>query len=236
METSSPRLSLAAGDEANVLGTYDSPLHWRHAETLFTALDRLMRRLRWKPAMLSGVAVSVGPGSFTGIRIGLAAARSMGQALHIPVVGVSSLETLAWPLLKDGRWVSPVLDALRGDVFTGIFQRGRGGRTSRWLPESRLSAQHWLKAVRMLPRPEPVWVAGEPAVLGGIEKTVRRIHDAGSSHLYPKASALLELARPRLSKAGSRSYGHARPLYLRDAAAQERRHASTGPAKRRLAR
>jgi len=80
LETSSPRLSLAAGTFEKVLATYEGPMQWRHAESLFEGLEKLLGDLNWPVRSLGGVAVSVGPGSFTGIRIGLAAARTLGQA------------------------------------------------------------------------------------------------------------------------------------------------------------
>src|SRR5437016_4037088 len=94
IETSSPRLSLAVGTENKVLKDYQGPLQWRHAESLFAAMKKLLAAVRWPVQTLTGVVVSTGPGSFTGIRIGLAAARALGQGLKIPVAGVSSLETL----------------------------------------------------------------------------------------------------------------------------------------------
>src|SRR4051812_30166982 len=117
IETSSPQLSLAVGTASGVLKEYQGPLQWRHAESLFDGMQKLLRQVRWPVQSLTGVAVSIGPGSFTGIRIGLAAARAFGQALGIPVVGVSSLPTIAQGLLKPGLLVCPLINALRGDVF-----------------------------------------------------------------------------------------------------------------------
>ena len=111
IETSSPRLSLALGDGQRVLAAYTGRHDWRHAESLFKGIETLLKRKRWPIQTLSGVAVSVGPGSFTGIRIGLAAARALGQGLGIPVVGVSSLEILAAGAKTKARWLVPQIDA-----------------------------------------------------------------------------------------------------------------------------
>src|SRR5262245_664005 len=95
IETSSPRLSLAVGNEESVLAAYQGRHDWRHAENIFRTTEKILTRVGWPIKTLTGVAVSVGPGSFTGIRIGLAAARALGQALRIPVTGTSSLEIMA---------------------------------------------------------------------------------------------------------------------------------------------
>src|SRR4051812_2016321 len=116
IETSSPRLSLAVGTETRVLRDYQGPLEWRHAESLFGGMETLLHKVRWNVQDLTGVLVSTGPGSFTGIRIGLAAARALGQAMKIPVAGMSSLQIMAGGLLKPGLLVCPIINALRGEV------------------------------------------------------------------------------------------------------------------------
>ena len=77
------------------------------------------------------IAVGVGPGSFTGLRIGIATAQSLGQALGIDVVGVSTLESLARGAVADGRAVLALVDARRGEVFASL--RGPGGENL-WEP------------------------------------------------------------------------------------------------------
>jgi tRNA threonylcarbamoyladenosine biosynthesis protein TsaB len=203
IETSSPRLSLALGDELKTLATYTGPHDWRHAESLFEALEKLLRRAHWPVQTLSGVAVSVGPGSFTGIRIGLAVARSLGQALRIPVVGVSSLEAMAAGSKSKARWLAPRIDALREQVFTGLFQRTPTGMLRRRIKEVMVSERNWLKRAKQYAGRDQIWISP----LEGC---------------YPEAGVLLGLARPRWAKAGPESYQSVLPLYIRKAAAQER--------------
>ena len=126
IETSSPRLSLAAADEHRVVATYESALKWRHAESLFDGMQDVLRRARWKVQDLTGVAVCIGPGSFTGIRIGLAAARALGQTLKIPVIGLSSLEIMAngtTPSSPAG-WEKPPHDRRPRPMCGGVGMRG----------------------------------------------------------------------------------------------------------------
>ncbi len=229
IETSSPRLSLAVGDDTKILARYEGPLHWRHADTLFGALEKLMKKVGWTPRRLTGVAVSTGPGSFTGIRIGLAAARALGQALSIPVVGVSSLETLARPLAGTSCWISPAIDALRGDVFAAVFAANGKGRITRLVKEAKFSKDEWLTHLQWLPAPQAVWVTGDALKLYGQDLRAPRLRRAEEKLWYPQAASLLEIARVRLLKASKDSYRRVHPLYLRQAAAQERlseRHAA----------
>jgi tRNA threonylcarbamoyladenosine biosynthesis protein TsaB len=100
-----------------------------HAEALLPMVDRVIARLDGGFEALGRIAVSVGPGSFTGIRVGIAAARAFGLACEVPVVGVSTLSALAAPLVAepDLGVVAVVIDALHGNVYMQAFIGG--GRT-----------------------------------------------------------------------------------------------------------
>ncbi len=95
-----------------------------------TLVSRLLLRLDWllgeagtSKDKLEGIAVSLGPGSFTGVRIGAAAAKVLAPALDIPLVGVSTLQALAWPFRGlAGHILVPVINARRGQVYTAQFR------------------------------------------------------------------------------------------------------------------
>jgi tRNA threonylcarbamoyl adenosine modification protein YeaZ len=257
IETSSPRLSLAVGDEEKTLAMLQNPLEWRHSESLFGGIERLLRRVGWKIQSLTGVAVSIGPGSFTGIRIGLAAARALGQALRIPVVGVSALETMAAGAMsrRKVKFFRPRIDALRGQVFAALYARGTNGGLRRILKEAMGTEEEWMGRVNavtkeelhhsVIPRgsrrPGHASRGGAAPTLAPGEQSGRGIHHrpwAPDKYIwgrqpwiwtsplhgcYPEASVLLDLARPRLANAGADSYKSVLPLYIRQAAAVERR-------------
>jgi tRNA threonylcarbamoyl adenosine modification protein YeaZ len=105
------------------------PMARGHAEALLPLLERVVAHAEGGFASLDRVAVTVGPGSFTGIRVGLSAARAIGVARRIPVAGVSTLAALAAPLILDGDGaiVVAAIDALHGSVFVTGY--GSGGRT-----------------------------------------------------------------------------------------------------------
>jgi len=223
IETSSPRLSLAAGDEHKILARYEGPLAWRHADTLFDGLRKLLGRLRWTPGSLTGVAVSVGPGSFTGIRIGLSAARALGQSLRIPVVGVPSLQTLAFGAGPRAHWISPMIDALQNKVFTGLYAHKETGELRVIHKEAHIPIEEWVARLKAR-KIKDLWLTGDavkvyaPALVKLPGKKL-----APAEKRYPSAAALLELARSRLRHAKPGSYKNVFPLYLRQAAALERR-------------
>jgi tRNA threonylcarbamoyladenosine biosynthesis protein TsaB len=201
IESSSPRLSLAIGTDTALVKEYRGPLEWRHAEMLLSGMQDLLRQARWPVQSLTGICVSTGPGSFTGLRIGMAAARALGQALKIPVVGVSALKTLAHGRLKPGTSVCPVIDALRGDVFTAVYHMDSHGRVETVWKESRVPWVEWNRQVASF-KPRPVMITGEK--------------------VFPEARVLLTVGRALLLKKSS-GYETVIPTYLRAAAATERR-------------
>jgi tRNA threonylcarbamoyladenosine biosynthesis protein TsaB len=132
IDTALPAISACVLDDG-----VDSPeaietiaMEWGHAEALLPLIDRVMARVAGGFASLGRVAVTVGPGSFTGLRVGIAAARAIGIACKIPVTGVSTLAALAAPLILEQRpgLVAAAIDARRGNVFFAAF--GPDGRAT----------------------------------------------------------------------------------------------------------
>ncbi|MBU1324229.1 MAG: tRNA (adenosine(37)-N6)-threonylcarbamoyltransferase complex dimerization subunit type 1 TsaB [Alphaproteobacteria bacterium] len=97
------------------------PMARGHQEALAPLAEAAMTAAGLEFAGLDGIGVTVGPGSFTGLRVGLAFAQGLGAALDRPVVGVSSLDALASSVAPDGRPVAAVIDARRGQVYARLF-------------------------------------------------------------------------------------------------------------------
>ena len=130
IDTSTSLLSLALVCGDKVLASYDEATKNNQSEILLSRIERMMADCQLKPSDLEQIAVAVGPGSYTGIRVGVAAAKSLGYALDIPVVAVSSLEVMANFSLEQycvskqkprTDLVVPMIDARRGTVFAGAY-------------------------------------------------------------------------------------------------------------------
>lgn len=118
IDTSGPRLQLAlAGDDD--VDVHSESLPRGHAEVLFGRLETFLGRHRLAYADLGRLAVTVGPGSFTGLRIGIAAARGLGLALDVPVIGVPNL--LALSLAVENGPVDVVINARRNESYVQSF-------------------------------------------------------------------------------------------------------------------
>jgi len=127
IETATEQVSVAIGGHEGVLGLFEVCRGRRHAETLAPAIQFLCRQADVELAEISVVAVDVGPGLFTGMRVGLAAAKALAHALRIPMIGMTSLDLLAFPLRHGDRTIAAVVDARKGELFYAFYRPVPGG-------------------------------------------------------------------------------------------------------------
>ncbi len=123
IDTSTEVGSLGLVNEDDFLGEINLYLQHRHSERIIVNIDHLLRETEHKVQDLEGMAVGVGPGSFTGLRIGVTTARTMAQFLEIPITGISTLDILAYNILSsEKKWILPVIDASRKRVYTSLYK------------------------------------------------------------------------------------------------------------------
>ena len=123
IDTSNYALGVALLEDNQVLGEYITNLKKNHSVRIMPAIQTLMKDCEKVTADLTKIVVAKGPGSYTGVRIGVTIAKTLAWTLNIPIVGISSLEILASGVGRyfDG-YVSPLFDARRGQVYTGLYQ------------------------------------------------------------------------------------------------------------------
>lgn len=122
IDTSNQVLGVALLKEDQVIGEIVTNLTKNHSVRLMPAINNLMKEVAMTPDQLDKIVVAKGPGSYTGVRIGLTTAKTLAWSLNIPVVGVSSLEVLAYQGKAFKGLICPFFDARRGLVFTGVYQ------------------------------------------------------------------------------------------------------------------
>ncbi|WP_096186822.1 tRNA (adenosine(37)-N6)-threonylcarbamoyltransferase complex dimerization subunit type 1 TsaB [Evansella halocellulosilytica] len=122
IDTSTYVMGVALLTDNRVAGEFVTHINKNHSLRLMPAIRSLMDEVEMKPAKLDKIVVNEGPGSYTGVRIGVTTAKTMAWSLNIPIVGVSSIELMA----QNGRhfqgYISPFIDARRGQVFTGLYK------------------------------------------------------------------------------------------------------------------
>jgi tRNA threonylcarbamoyladenosine biosynthesis protein TsaB len=213
IDTSTARVAVAIGEDGRVRGEVNLASRRRHAEQLAPAIAYLCEQTRVELRHLAAVAVGVGPGLFTGLRVGVTTAKVMAQALGVPVVAVPSLDLVAYPLRHSGRLLAVVTDARRHEVYWAQYRTVPGGvqRVSEYTvgPADDLVAD-------LAARGDEVLLVGD-----GVDANrdafaaLERADDAGPQFDSPSATALVELATARVEREEFVPPWDVRPLYLR---------------------
>jgi universal bacterial protein YeaZ len=125
-----------------------------HSERLIPMLDQLFTASDWTPQELNLIGVVRGPGSFTGIRIGIATAQGLAQVLNLPMIGVVSVDALAWAGQGRTEDIVPILDARKNEWYTARYHWTQGQEKAECLtlPQA-LPTDQWLKYLQSLERP-----------------------------------------------------------------------------------
>jgi tRNA threonylcarbamoyladenosine biosynthesis protein TsaB len=127
LETSTARSSVALVDTDRVVASASLGVARRHGEFLAPAIAFCLEQAGIEVDRIHGVAVGVGPGLFTGLRVGLATAQTFAAARQLPVVGLSGLDVLAFRARYSRRAICAVLDARRGELFWAFYRTAPGG-------------------------------------------------------------------------------------------------------------
>ncbi len=125
IETATKNCSVALGKDQAVIDVIEyAGEGYSHAEKLHVFIQRLLEKNNIKPTDLSAVSISQGPGSYTGLRIGVSAAKGLAYALDIPLMAVSTLEALARKVKeKDDVYIIPLIDARRMEVYSAVYDQ-----------------------------------------------------------------------------------------------------------------
>lgn len=218
IETATGQVGCAIGGVEGALASFHMARGRRHAETLAPAIQFVCRQAQVELSEVSAVAVDIGPGLFTGLRVGIATAKAMAQALRVPMIGLPSLDLLAFPARHSSRLIVPVIDARRGEIFSALYRQVPGGLQR--LTDYSVGTAEDL-AAELLARAEEHLLIGDGALryadkLNAIDEG--EIGTVGES--YPSAAALVELAHPRAIREEFVQPWELEPLYLRKADAE----------------
>jgi tRNA threonylcarbamoyl adenosine modification protein YeaZ len=188
IESSSRSASVAARSGARLLQAELAATR-AHASDLLPALDGLVRELGREPREIDAVYVGLGPGSYTGLRVGIATALGIARSTGAALVGLCSFEVLLWERLQPGETAGVLLDGRSGGFYHARYARGAEG----------------------------LEVLLAPAILPPEEARARAAGDGRTfgAEDPPRARALLELGAARLARGGPMRPEEVQPLYLR---------------------
>ena len=217
IETCTPHSSVCLATEQGLVASAALGRGNRHGEFLTPAIRFCLDQADLTVADIAGVAVSLGPGLFTGMRVGIATAAMLSHARRLPVVGQNSLDLLAFPVRHVRRLICSALDARRGEMFWAFYRSAPGGvqRVTEFRvgPPEKLAGE--IEAV-----PDDVLCIGDGALAHRalLESTGAEI--ASPLLAYPTAQALVELSLPRFLREETQRPEDLRPMYIRKADAR----------------
>ncbi len=208
-DTAQGALSAAIRDDDGELASAFEPRTRGHAEALLPALETLLAEAALGFADLDALAVTVGPGTFTGLRVGLAAARGLALALGLPLVGVTTLEAIAEPVGAAAGTIVSSFDAKRHEVYLQAFSAAHVPLTGPLLVDlDEVAAQ-------LPPGPLILVGTGSPLLMDLLKERGHEIRLA-DARPQPEAAAVARIAMARLSAQGMAAFRlPPQPLYIR---------------------
>jgi len=218
IETSTPQTSVAIGTENEILARASIAGAARQ-ESVTPLLHELLGGSDLTLSQVGGIAVGIGPGLFTGLRVGVETAKTLAQVAGVPIVGLTSLDALAYAVRYSSRRIAAVIDARRGEVFSAIYRAVPGGVVRERGYEVH-HPDHLAAELQALPG--EVLAVGNGAMLYRhvLEEIGSRIEFASSIVAHPDAAALVELAVPRFLREEHDRLFDVVPLYLRKSDAE----------------
>lgn len=211
IETSSKVCSIALSKGPELLGSLENKEDFSHARSAATMCKDLVESQLSGMGELDAVAVSRGPGSYTGLRIGFGLAKGLCFGLNIPLISISSLAIMATEMkaMSDSDILLPAIDARRDEVYVGVYTKA--------LKAINPDAPVVLKKACF----DEMQLAGDSIAIGGDgskkvleSNTIQNLKDLGT--LYPKAAYMIELAIKRYSSGLFEDLAYCEPAYLKN--------------------
>lgn len=224
LDTTTPTASVAVWRDGTVLGQYTIQTT-THSTTILPMIESLLVNLSLEIPQIDLMAVSAGPGSFTGVRIGVSTIKGLAFSHKIPCIGVSSLETLAWNLVGYHGILCPVINARRNHVYTALFQADGIHAPIRLTPDDQLPIE--TVAAQLVARGETVYAAGDGyAMLRTVMGDAVQLAETPEVLRYPSGFSVACAAATQYRNAPDPSiYTEAAlsPMYLRKSQAERER-------------
>lgn len=219
IDTASNVASAAVVEDGILRGEYILNFNKTHSQKIMPMIDALMSDLELKPADIDVFAAANGPGSFTGLRIGVASVKALAHAVNKPVVGISTLASLAYNLPFCEHIIVPIMDARRNHVYTASYIWDEDG-FKELSPDEVISIDECIDSCGEFL--DTVFVGdGVPVYKEYIEERLgERAHFAPASALMQRASSIAMLAKEKADKGEVQKYNELEPFYLRKSQAE----------------
>ncbi len=221
-ETSAKAGSVALMDENKLLGESYNNTGLTHSQTLLTMAEDLLKSCGYTPKDVTAVAVAAGPGSFTGVRIGVAAAKGFAWGAELPCFGVSTLEAMAKQMGIWQGYICPVMDARRSQVYNALFHVEKG-ELRRICDDRAIALADLAAEIKILE--EPVFLVGDGSNLcyNTLLEDVPGLVCPPEHKLHQRASGVALVARDMIDMGLPGDANGLEPNYLRLSQAERER-------------
>jgi tRNA threonylcarbamoyladenosine biosynthesis protein TsaB len=213
--------SIGLVDTDRVMGEYSLNIPITHSERLMTCIDRLLTDAKVDLGEVEGFSITLGPGSFTGLRIGISTVKGLAFATGRPVVGVSTLHALALNVCDSADEICPILDARKKEVYTARFRADTPHRMKRLTPDRVISPQDLVREIH-----GPVTFLGDGLeVYGGFlkRKLGRRASFVAPELDYVHGAVVARLGIRLIMKGKTLDLARLVPHYIRRSEAEIKR-------------
>jgi tRNA threonylcarbamoyladenosine biosynthesis protein TsaB len=218
IDTATPQVSVALGTESSILGKIQIAGKARQ-ESVTPALEQLLAWTGVDLDQVGGFAVGIGPGLFTGLRVGVETAKTLAQVTKAPIIAVASIDALAYAVRYTSRTIAAVIDGRRHEVFSALYRPVPGGVLR--LTDPQVQRPEAL-AADLEARPGEVLAVGDGAILfrDVLRAVGARVECASRALAHPDAASLVELAVPRFLREEHDQVFDVVPMYLRKSDAE----------------
>lgn len=231
IESASMVASAAIVEEGNLIAEYTVNHKKTHSQTLLPMIDEIVKMTETDLQTVDGIAISAGPGSFTGLRIGSATAKGLGLALNKPLLHIPTLDAMAWQLWGCDGLICPIMDARRGQVYGGAYDCVSEELPKAVIPADALDLREFLdKAVKLVEDETTPWKRlvflgdGVPVGKTVIEETLTCPYTLAPAHVNrQRAAAVAALGELYLEKGWIEAAEEHAPDYFRVSQAERER-------------
>lgn len=223
IDSSSLVASVALIDDTTIIAEYTINLKKTHSQTLLPMIDEIIKMTGIDKKEIEAIAVTNGPGSFTGLRIGAATAKGLAFALDIPIIGVSTIKAMAYNYNHCNKLICPIMDARRNQVYTGIYEC-QNEELKEILEPCAVSIVELIDKILKLDR-EIIFIGdGIPVYQDYINENLSVCHYFANNHLNrQKSSSLAALAIQMYKNGQAENADSFAPRYMRLSQAERER-------------
>lgn len=216
--------SVAMLEDDTLLAEYTVNYKKTHSQTLMGMMDEIVKMTECDLSELAAIAVAKGPGSFTGLRIGSATVKGLAMALDIPVVGIPTMEAMAYNIWGSDAYICPMMDARREQVYTGIYQFDADGEMTEIKQQCAVAVEEIIAELNALDGRCILLGDGVPPYMDIIKSRLTLPYTIAPANMNRQRAASIGVAAFKyISQGKTESATEHAPVYLRVSQAERER-------------